>query len=177
MKKTLKSLIYVIVGSFVIYTLYLFLMMYVFNIISPLSSHTVHSKNISESKKSGFFVATYLFEKFITEKTLPENLITKQIFMERERIHYEHYYFYCGKTVNGNTLSVDASEFNKLSQKGKYLYCSPSSIEGCKNGLHSLDKYNKNLYFAVKAIPDSFLISIYQPGDFNNPITIMYKKL
>ena len=43
--------------------------MYVFNIISPLSSHTVHSKNISESKKSGFFVATYLFEKFITEKS------------------------------------------------------------------------------------------------------------
>ena len=167
---------YVIVSCFAVYTLYLLLMMYVLNIISPRSSHTIHSKNISESKEDGFFVASYQFEKFATEKTFPDNLIPKEIFMERERIHYEHYYFYWGKTLDGNTISVNASSFNKLSQTGKYFYCSPSSMEGCNNGLHPLDKYNTNLYFAVKSAPDSFLISIYRPGDFDNPVTTVYKK-
>ena len=167
---------YVVIGSFAVYTLYLLLMMYVLNIIAPRSSHTVHSENVSESKQNGFFVASYQFEKFLTENTFPDTLIPKEIFMERERIHYEHYYFYWGKTFNGRTVSVDASGFNKLSQTGEYFYCSSSSMEGCNNRLQPLDKYNKNLYFAVESVPDSFLISIYKPGDFNNPVTTVYKK-
>jgi hypothetical protein len=176
MNRILKSLIYVVIGSFAVYTLYLLLMMYVLNIISPRSSHTVHSANVSESKQNGFFVASYQFEKFLTGKNFADTLIPKEIFMERERIHYEYYYFYWGKTLDGNTISVDASGFNKLSRTGKYFYCSSSSMEGCNNGSLPLDEYNKNLYFAVATAPDSFLISIYKPGDFSNPVTIVYKK-
>lgn len=167
---------YVVIGSFAVYTLYLLLMMYVLNIISPRSSHTVHSANVFQSKQKGFFVATYQFEKFLTEKTFPDTLLPKEIFMERERIHYEHYYFYWGKTLNGSTISVDASGYNKLSQTGKYFYCSSSSMEGCNSGLQPLDEYNKNLYFTVEFPPDSFLISIYKAGDFDNPVTTVYKK-
>ena len=167
---------YIVIGSFAVYTLYLLLMMYVLNIISPHSSHAIHSENITGSKQKGVFVAVYKFERFLTEKSFPDTLIPKEIFMERERIHYEYYYFYWGKTLNGGTISVDASGFNKLSQTGEYLYCSSSSMEGCNNGLHRLNEFNKNLYFAVESAPDSFLISIYKPGDFSNPVTTVYKK-
>ncbi len=176
MKKLLKPFIYVVICSFAVYTLYLILIIYVLRINPPNSSHTVHSSNVIESKQNGFFVGSYHFERFLTEKTFPDTLIPKEIFMERERIHYENYYFYWGKTMNGNTISVDASGFNKLSQTGEYFYCSPSGMDGCNNGLSPLDKYNKNLYFAVESEPDSFLISIYKPGDFGNPITTVYKK-
>jgi hypothetical protein len=32
------------------------------------------------------------------------------------------------------------------------------------------------LYFAVESPPDSFLISVYRSGDFENPVTAVYKK-
>lgn len=176
MKKLFKSLIYIVIGSFAVYTLYLIFMMYILNIISPRSSHTVHSANLTESKQKGLFVASYQFDRFLTDKSFPDSLIPKEIFMERERIHYEHYYFYWGKTLNGKTISVDASSFNKLSQKGEFFYCSSSSLEGCNNGLNPLDEYNNKLYFAVQSVPDSFLISIYKRGNFKHPITVVYKK-
>ena len=128
MKKLFKSLMYVVIGCFVVYTLYLILMIYILNIISPRSSHTVHSANVTESKQKGLFVASYQFERFLTKKIFADTLIPKEIFMERERIHYEYYYFYWGKTLNGRIISVDASGFNKLSQTGKYFYCSSSSV-------------------------------------------------
>ena len=143
---------YVVIGSFAVYTLYLILIIYVLNIVSPRSSHTVHSANVIESQQKGLFVASYRFDRFLTDKVFPDTLIPNEIFMERERIHYEHYYFYWGKTMNGRTISVDASGFNKLSQTGEYFYCSSSSMEGCNNGLHPLNEFNKNLYFAVAKI-------------------------
>ncbi len=151
-------------------------MMYVLNIVSPKSSHIIHSSNITESKQKDRFIASYFFEKFLTQEKIPETLVPSEIFMERTRVHYEHYYFYWGKTIDNKAISVNASGFNKLSQTGEFFYCSPSSIQGCNNGLSPIDKYNKNLYFAVWAAPDSFLISIYHPHDFKNPITVVYKR-
>jgi hypothetical protein len=174
-RKIRKTILNVLATCFIVYNLYLFVMIKVLNIVSINSQHTVHSKSLSDSKRNGYFLASYKLDNVSTPSTIIDSLIPGEIFIEKERVCYELYYLYWGKTLPGKGISVDASEFNKLSDKGEYFYCSPTSLSGCINGLDPLDKYNKNLYFSLNTIPDSIIISVFEKGDFNNP-TMMFIK-
>lgn len=141
----MKTLLYSLLVIFVLYTIYKIVLIYVLNVSSIKSNYIYHSRSIETSKTEGLYVATYHLDKNLSIYNLKDSLLPIQLFIEKEKVVYPQFYFYCGKSEIRERNAMDASGFLKLTESGSYdITCPVSTLP---NQSENIDKYRKRLHF------------------------------
>ena len=173
--KKLKIIFYASLTIFLLYTIYLVVIVFVLNIVSLHSNHIIHSDTIEESKNKNYYVSSYNLDKAISTYNLPDSLVPKNIFIEKEMMGYELYYFYWGKIVRGTRTTMTGDIFSSLSKSGEYLIVCPTSTLPDEEG--SISIYSKGMYFFFDTIPFQIKFLIRNREEKNYSDTLIYKKV
>ncbi len=173
--KKVKLIFYVGLTTFIFYTLYKIVLIYVLNISSLQTHYTYHSKSVASSTNRGLFVAKYRFDRSLSKYNLVDSLVPKDLFIEKEKIIYPQYYFYFGKSKITNRYCIDGSSFLKLARSGKFDIICPQSTLPFEN--ENIDNYRQNIYFFFKTTFAEIVFIVNSTKEKNKVDTLVFKRM